>query len=91
MLLVRLSRFEYAELLEVGEEGKPNLRADCGDLQLRQDQSQILDSANPHSCAIGDESRRFAGPFLVQKIDCVFERCGCAAVVLRCDKDIAVK
>ncbi len=37
MLLVRLSRFEYAELLEVGQEGKPNLRADCGDLQSAAD------------------------------------------------------
>jgi hypothetical protein len=65
ILLLYLSRFEYAEILEVGEEGKPNLRADCGDLQFGQDESQMFDGASTHGSTIGDESRRFVGPFLI--------------------------
>ena len=90
-LLLHLGRFEYAEILEVCEQRKPNLRADCGDLQFGHNQSQILHGTCSHGPSIGNESRRFVVPLVVQKIDGVFERGGSAVVVLRRDKDIAVE
>ena len=35
ILLLRLSRFEYREIFEICEQRKPDLRADCGNLQFR--------------------------------------------------------
>src|SRR5437588_10588948 len=45
--LVPGSRLEDAEVLEIGEEGKPDLRFHVGDLQFPHHQSQILHRARP--------------------------------------------
>jgi hypothetical protein len=91
MFLLHLSRFEYGEIFEICEQRKPNLRADCGDLQFGHNQSQILDGTCSPGPSIGNESGRFVVPLVLQKIDGIFERGGSAVVVLRRDKDIAVE
>jgi len=60
-------------------------------LDLRQDQTQLLDRARATGAAIAHEAGRLVVPLAVQKIDRVLERAGNSMVVLGRDENVGIE
>ena len=73
-LLLLASRLEDAEVLEVCEEGKADLRFHAGDLQFPHHQSQILHCTYSACAAVANESCCLVDPLVVEEINGILER-----------------
>src|SRR6266478_4432819 len=85
------SRLEDAEVFEIGEEGKTDLRFHVSDLQFPHHQSQMLHRACPRCAAVADESRRLVDPLVVEEINGILERARRPVVVFGRHEDVGVE
>src|SRR5580658_5334246 len=82
---------EGREILEIGEKGEADLRANIGELDVADHLTEYFHGARPAIAAVADEADGFVVPFAVQEVDRVLERGGRAMIVFGRHEDEGVE
>src|SRR5258705_11949155 len=90
-LLMLGMRIEDAEVFEIGEKGKTDLRFHVGDLQFSHHQTQTLYRAYPRCAAVADEASRLVDPLVVEEINGILERSRSPVIVFGRHEDVGVE